>query len=505
MNLFQFSILGFTILLANQVSALEISQSKDRWYQASLQTLAKIKAQQPIRTKAKNIILFIGDGNGVSTVTATRIYAGQKRGQTGEEYTLSYDTLPNLALAKTYNTNAQTPDSAGTATAMLTGVKTKAGLLSVTDDVNRGDCVAALSNPATTAFELAEAAGMSTGIVTTARVTHATPAAAYAHSADRNYEDDSKLSAQQKAAGCIDIARQLVEFNIGDGIDVIMGGGRGHFIDREIVDSQGQYGKRTDGRNLIDQWQRRYQQSTYIWSKQGFDALTADNQKVLALFNSSHMAYEADRTEDKAGEPSLAEMTAKSIELLAENQQGYILMVESGRIDHAHHQGNARLALEEGLAFDAAVKVALQSTDPQQTLIIVTADHSHTLMMQGYAKRGNDILGLSQAIDAGDGKNHGKLNLSTDGKPYTTLVYANGPGAITGERADLSKADVTAVDYKQQAVIARKSETHSGEDVAIYARGPKAYLFAGTVEQNYIFQVMNEAADLVKRALAVNK
>ena len=501
MNLFQCSILGFSIFFANQIGALEIIQSKDRWYQASLLTLSRIKAQQPIRTKARNIILFIGDGNGVSTVTATRIYAGQKRGQKGEEFVLSYDALPHLALAKTYNTNAQTPDSAGTATAILTGVKTKAGMLSVTDRVNRGDCVAALDNQATTAFELAEAAGMSTGIVSTARVTHATPAAAYAHSADRNYEDDSKLDSQKKAAGCTDIATQLAEFNIGDGIDIIMGGGRRHFIGRQMIDPEGQKGKRADGKNLIRQWQSRYKDGAYIWNKQGFDRLTAENQKVLALFNSSHMAYEADRSDDRGGEPSLAEMTAKSIQLLAKNPQGYMLMVESGRIDHAHHAGNARRALEEGLAFDAAVKVALQSTDPQQTLVIVTADHSHTLMMQGYAKRGNDILGLSYAIDAGDGENIGKLNLSADGKPYTTLVYANGPGAVTGERADLRKTDVTAIDYKQQAAIGRKSETHSGEDVVIYARGPKAYLFAGTVEQNYIFQVMNEAADLVGRAM----
>ncbi|EPJ49611.1 MAG: alkaline phosphatase [Osedax symbiont Rs2] len=502
MDLLKCSILSLSILLANHVYALQISQTKDRWYQASLKTLAKIKAQRHITTKAKNIILFIGDGNGVSTVTATRIYAGQKRGLSGEEHVLSYDALPNVALAKTYNTNAQTPDSAGTATAILTGIKTKAGLLSVTDAVVRGDCVAALANNATTVFELAEAAGMSTGIVSTARVTHATPAAAYAHSADRNYEDDSKLSAAQKAAGCIDIATALVEFNIGDGIDVIMGGGRRHFIGIGSVDEEGKKGRRTDGKNLIQRWQNRYKDGVYIWNQQGFDHLSTGNQKVLALFNNSHMAYEIDRAADKGGEPSLAQMTAKSIQLLSKNQQGYMLMVESGRIDHAHHQGNAKRALEDGLAFDAAVQVALQSTDPLDTLIIVTADHSHTLMMQGYAKRGNDILGLSYAIDAGDGKNIGKLNLSSDGKPYTTLVYANGPGGSVGERPDLTKTDVTDVDYQQQAIVVRKSETHSGEDVAIYARGPKAHLFAGTVEQNYIFQVMNEAADLVVRAMA---
>jgi len=209
------------------------------------------------------------------------------------------------------------------------------------------------------------------------------------------------------------------------------------------------------------------------------------------------MQYEADRAKDKGGEPSLAEMTGKAIDILDNNNKGYFLLVEAGRIDHAHHAGNAARALEDGSAFDDAVQQALNKTYQEDTLIIVTADHSHTLTMQGYAKRGNPILGLSVGIDD---KGHAKStpNLADDGKPYTTLSYYNGPGAIVGKREDLNDVDTTDLDYIQQALLPMSSESHAGEDVAVYARGPKAWLMSGSMEQNYIFHVMANASGLVK-------
>ena len=154
-------------------------------------------------------------------------------------------------------------------------------------------------------------------------------------------------------------------------------------------------------------------------------------------------------------------------------------MVEGGRIDHAHHAGNAARALIDTVAFDAAIKKALELTSRDDTLIVVTADHSHTFTINGYPKRGNPILGLVDRRDgeAGDGG---------DGKPYTTLGYANGPAASSrrlpkdatdgrkpaGVRADLTDVDTTNVDYLQQAAVPLASETHAGDDVAIYAWGP---------------------------------
>ncbi|MBJ7539363.1 alkaline phosphatase [Marinomonas transparens] len=478
----------------SSVMASGVTQSNDQWFKDGQATLQQKLNAPRINGMAKNVILFVGDGNGVTSNTAIRMYKGQKEGGSGEEYVLSYEQFPHLALAKTYNTNAQTPDSAGTATAFLTGVKTKAGMLSVASNVDRGDCQAGMKNEVTTILELAEQAGKSTGVVSTARITHATPAAAYAHSADRNYEDDSKLSAEQKAAGCIDIASQAVDSNV----DVLFGGGRRHFIPKTMKDGEGKSGKRTDGRNLTKEWTKKYQNASYIWNQAGFDKLNTEKTgPVLGLFNSSHMEYEADRAKDKGGEPSLAEMTGKAIDILDNNKKGYFLLVEGGRIDHAHHAGNAARALEDGSAFADAVQAAMEKTYQEDTLIIVTADHSHTLTMQGYAKRGNPILGLSVGVD---GKGHPKTtpNLDDDGKPFTTLSYINGPGAVKGEREDLTNVDTTDIDYIQQALFPKSSESHAGEDVAIYARGPKAWLMDGSVEQNYIFNVMGYASGLVK-------
>ena len=137
--------------------------------------------------KAKNVILFIGDGMGVSTVTAARIYAGQKKGQSGEEYVLPFESFENVALVKTYNSNAQVPDSAGTASAMHTGVKTKIGVLGVGRDVTAGDCESGLANSLPILGEQATARGLALGIVSTARITHATPASVYSRTPDRGW------------------------------------------------------------------------------------------------------------------------------------------------------------------------------------------------------------------------------------------------------------------------------------------------------------------------------
>ncbi|MFT6924846.1 MAG: alkaline phosphatase [Psychromonas sp.] len=474
--------------------AADLIQKDNQWFKDGQAELQKKMNTPRINGMAKNIILFVGDGNGVTSNTAIRIYKGQKEGATGEEYVLSYEQFPNLALAKTYNTNAQTPDSAGTASAFLTGVKTRQGVISVNSSVERGDCQAGLKNGLTTILELAEQAGKSTGVVSTARVTHATPAAAYAHSADRNFEDDSALTAEQKAAGCTDIATQA----LGTDMEVVFGGGRRHFLPTTTTDGEGQSGKRSDGRDLTKEWLSKFKDAAYVWDQSGFDQLdTETTGPVLGLFNSSHMEYEADRAKDKGGEPSLAEMTDKAIDILDNNKKGYFLLVESGRIDHAHHAGNAARALEDGSAFADAVQAAMEKTYTKDTLIVVTADHSHTLSMQGYAKRGNPILGLSVGVDS-KGNPTDKLNLGDDGKPYTTLSYINGPGAIEGPRADLTQIDTTDLDYIQQALIPMQSESHAGEDVAIYAQGPKAWLIDGSVEQNYIFNVMANAGGLLK-------
>ncbi len=433
----------------------------------------------PAEPKAKNVILFIGDGMGISTITAARIYDGQKRGETGEENSLSFEKFPNVALVKTYNTNAQVPDSAGTATAMHSGVKTRIGVLGIGPEAEKGVCKDALAHPLPLLGEEAKRRGLALGIVTTTRITHATPASVYSRSADRDWEADSNIPADQQGQGCKDIALQLAEATF----DVALGGGTAMF-----------YGKSGGGRradaaaDLPAQWAAK-NGGVVVKDAAGLAAAPM-NKPVFGLFNPSHMTFMVDRKADSP-EPTLTDMTAQAIARLKSDQDGYYLMVEGGRIDHAHHAGQAGYALEEAVEFARAVQWAVDHTDPKDTLIMVTADHSHVLTIAGYPQRGNDILGLvvppaGRGEDGGDGTSP---VLAADGKPYTTLGYANGPGALRGERA----VPATGVAAIQQAAVPTGAETHGGEDVALFATGPGASRARGVIEQNVIYSIVRRA------------
>ncbi|BDY04701.1 alkaline phosphatase [Ferrimonas sp. YFM] len=503
------------------------TNTSNPYYQAGESNVAAAKARTADnhRGAAKNVILFVGDGMGISTVTAARILDGQMKGGLGEENNLSFDSFPYSGLVKTYNVDAQTPDSAGTMTALISGVKTDVGVIGVDEDIIRGDYATVAGNELMSAVEMAEIAGMSTGVVSTARITHATPAATYAKSADRNWEDVSDMPQDAVDAGFPDIADQLVKFEHYlesrisgldvDGLDVVMGGGRRHFLPKDAsansADARSSVeGDRTDDRNLVSEWQAKYPQGTYVMDKSGFDAIDAATAtKVFGLFNESHMQYEADRGNDIAGEPSLAEMTAKAIDILDNNDKGYFLVVEAGRIDHGHHAGSAYGALTDTIEMSEAVAKAAEMTSDSDTLILVTADHSHVFTIAGYPKRGNPILGKVVGVD-------GEQATASDGLPYTTLGYTNGRGfqdlgeetnadasydqAINAGRHDLTDVDTTAPGYHQEALVPRSSETHAAEDVGVYARGPGAQLVTGTNEQSYLFHVMEHAADLSGRA-----
>ena len=511
-----------------------VNTTGNSWYQEAAAAVANNNHHiQQIATEpgsAKNIILFVGDGMGISTVTAARILEGQQRGIQGEENSLSFGRFPFVGLTKTYNVDAQTPDSAGSMTAIISGIKTDMGTLGLDEDVIRGDCQSVDGNEVFTALELAEIAGLSTGIVTTTRVTHATPAATYAKSPERNWEDNSDMPAEALAAGCEDIASQLVNFKTNlearypgattDGIEVVMGGGRRHFLPNRASANSGDAiseieGDRTDGRHLVEEWASLYPSGTYIENQAGFDSVDASaTERLFGLFNESHMRYAADRKNDIGGEPSLSEMTAKAIDILDNNPEGYFLMVESGRIDHGHHAGSAYTALQDTIEFSRAVQAAVDGTNGSETLIIVTADHSHVFTIGGYPKRGNPILG--KVVNVGETQ----PALAADGMPYTTLGYANGLGFrnLHGEtdadhayhshpligRQDLSLVDTQSPGFHQEALVPKQSETHGGEDVAIYATGPGAHLVTGSNEQSIIFHVINHAGNLFQRAAAVS-
>ena len=365
------SLLATGAAAAKATDNAPLTQRKDPYFlQAQAQLQQRLK-QTPNTNRAKNVILVVGDGMGFSTVTAARIFEGQQRGVDGESNVLAWEAFPYLAAAKTYSADAQITDSAPSAVAMTTGVKTINDLMGLNHTAALNNCEDQQTKAVTTLWEMAATLGMSTGAVTTATITHATPGATYAHIANRDWESDAKMPADALAAGCRDIARQLVEMKYGNGLNVAMGG---------------------------------------------------------------------------------------------------------------------------AVALNEAVKTIVGKVNLDETLVIVTGDHSHTLTIAGYAKRGNPILGISVGVD-------GKPRLGSDGKPYTTLGFANGPGGAIPltERPALTMEQTTAPDFIQPALVPLKSETHGGEDLGIYAIGPWAHLFQGTVEENYTFHVMNYASRISER------
>ena len=443
-------------------------------FQAALLTNACEKSKVSVKesanintpTHAKNVILFIGDGMGVSTVTAARIFDGQSQGKSGEEHALAFEEFDHLALIKTYNTNAQVPDSAGTATAILSGYKTNIGALNVPPELIEARS-ADVCNPDAlppTLTKSAKAAGKSVGIISTARITHATPAAMYGHAASRSLEADKDM--QGPFEGCDSLAAQLVESHA----DIVLGGGSKEFTEAQLEAFAAAHHYATTKDEMMS---------------------APEGKTVRGLFNRTHMSFETDRGETQ--EPSLADMTAFAIDRLSVNTEGYVMMVEAGRVDHAHHGSNAYRALRDMQALNEAVKIAKEKTG-NDTLIMVTADHSHVFTISGYPVRGNPILGLVKGFDPE--KRVINTTLDRDGKPYTTLGYYNGPNVREADSPALTDNMVQAPDFQQQTAVNLSSETHAGEDVPLYATGPGAENVHGVMEQNEIHGVIVQALGL---------
>ncbi|BFZ23925.1 hypothetical protein BsWGS_26964 [Bradybaena similaris] len=486
-----FVVAAVTALLCIATAADDYAHEKDPtyWHNVAQDELL-ISLQRRTRGVAKNVILFLGDGMGPTSVTAGRIYAGQLLGKKGEEYKLSFDHFPYTGLSRTYNVNTQVTDSAASGTAYMTGVKTNQGMLGLSALAERGNCNSSKGAEVLSVLRWSAAAGKSTGVVTTTRITHATPASTYAHIAERDWESDRLIPEEERA--CEDIALQLITRN--SDINVLLGGGRAYFYPENHPDPNPDPKfdtdevSRLDGRNLVEEWKtdkaQRNLTHQFVYNKQGlYNVNHVETDYLLGLFNQDHMTYDLDR--NKTDEPSLAEMTHKAIEILKKNDQGFFLLVEGGKIDHGHHASRPHYALSELVAMADAVDVALKVTDARETLIVVTADHSHVLGIAGYANRGTPILGLST-----DGSELGK---TTDKKPYTTLLYGNGPGYHT-QRENLTGVDTSDEKYRFQSAVPISKETHGGEDVAIYASGPQSFLYTGVHEQNYIPMVMAYAS-----------
>jgi alkaline phosphatase len=322
--------------------------------------------------------------------------------------------------------------------------------------------------------------------VTTTRVTHATPAATFSHICHRDGEND--------------IAAQVVpgsgKFNasLGSGLDVLLGGGSRFFVPTTAG------GKRTDGQDLTALLKAAGY--TYVNTGTAFKAVDpAATSKLVGLFNKDHLNYELDRAKaaNNIDEPSLADMTEKAIKLLQKNSKGYFLMVEGGRIDHALHGTNAKRALVDTIAFDDAIARALSMVDLKNTLIVVTADHDHTMTFNGYSHKGNDILGKTSDIKPTTVQGKPVLAKAADGLPYTTLVFGNGGGPRKAVRDDLTAVDTAADDYLQEVAVqmgAPGSETHGGGDVMLLSTGAGNAGFKGTMLNTKVFGLIKSALGL---------
>ncbi len=509
------------LLLAGMACAGADQESAEAWYRQGAERADSLGSG---KAEARNVILFIGDGMSLTTVAAARIFEGQQHGRPGEENQLSFEKFPATAFSKTYNTDSQTPDSAGTMTAMITGAKTRMGYLSVAQVPERGQCTPSLQHPLTSAMTLAKAAGLSTGVVTNTRITHATPGATYAHTPERNWESDADMPDAAKSQGCKDIARQLIDYSATTGVDVVMGGGLNKFLPTGANPKHPEAkGARTDGQDLITLWARQEPGRAFVFSGSQLAKLDLNHTgKLTGLFSGDHMDYEFDRVTDKADQPSLVEMTKAAVSVLKRGDKGFFLVVEGGRIDHAHHSGNAFRALTDTVALAEAVEAAAALTSDQDTLILVTADHSHTMSFVGYPQRGNPILGKVVGVSSED--DEPGLVKDLLGLPYTTLVYANGPG-YTGAtsaqpagsknfphnpggyvepavgRPDLTKVDTEHPNFMQEALVPSNSESHGGDDVGIWARGPGSAAVRGSLEQNVIFHLLTQPQPLIRAYL----
>ena len=443
--------------------------------------------------EATNVIFFLGDGMGPTTVTASRIY------KYGEAGALTMESLKRTARIKTYSNDAQTTDSAPSMAAYMTGVKMNNEVLSMSADTKayngttpyvsgaNSTCPGTGNGTAVpTLLELAKAAGKSVGAVTTTRVTHATPAATYAHICHRDGEND--------------IAAQFVpgsgKYNaaLGTGVDVLLGGGWRFFVPNTVSG-----GSRTDGQDLTAKLVGAGY--TYVNSGTAFKALPASTTKLVGLFNRDHLNYELDRAKpaNAIDEPSLADMTQKAIEILQKNGKGYFLMVEGGRIDHALHGTNAKRALEDTIAFDDAIKRALGMVDLKNTLIVVTADHDHTMTFNGYAHKGNPILGKVTDIKQTTVQKTPVLAKAADNLPYTALVFGNGGGPRKAVRDDLTSVDTADDNYLQEVGVnlgSAGSETHGGGDVMLFSTGAGNAAFKGTMVNTKVFGLVKSAMGL---------
>lgn len=339
---------------------------------------------------AKNIILFIGDGMGAEHRKAAR---WASVGETGE---LSMDDMPVTGSIETRSADSAITDSAAAATAMASGVKTNRGVVGLDDSLSF----------VSTILEDAKSQNKFVGLVTTTQISHATPAAFASHVEDRDLFND--------------IAEQILNAEV----NVLLGGGEDNFLMASENGCFAKAGRRSDGRNLINEFIANGYM--YTCDPVSFGLIEpSSTSRLVGLF--------ADGGMTRPFSPTLADMTQKAIDVLAQNPNGFFLMVEGGQIDWASHGNDASNAISDTLGFDAAVEVAKQfASKANDTLIIVTADHETGGMEVSLSAAG--LAGEDGPFNMPDG-NQFYVNWSTKKHTRSNVpVTSQGPhsGRLTG-------------------------------------------------------------------------
>lgn len=495
---------------------LEDLETTEFWFAKGEEELSRALSKKENNGRAKNIIIFVGDGMSLPTVTAARVYKGQflvnntetQQGDLteGNSADIYWETFPNVAHSKTYSINYMVPDSAATATAIFAGAKTEGYTLGFDSHIRYDDAASSeYSEPLETILDWAQAAGMKTGFISNTRATHATPAALYAKSANRFWECDSDMGSQQGIHK--DIALQMIEDSPAKETDLIFSGGLAAFVNYDLVDPDERHKDfdytsnfwnchRNDERNLIDEWQAMNPTGKFLMNRtQMMEESTMTSDKLLGLFSWSYLPYE-DEYEPDSEIPTLEELTRYAINYLDNKagDAGFFLMVEGGLIDHAHHSSHATRALSETVGMERAVQAAHEMLGDEETLFIVTADHSHTMSIGGYTGRFSDIT--KEVHGDGYGADH-----ASDHESFTILTYGNGHGfeknSVSADGEIVRPAtpeESREYRYTQASAVPLGSETHGGDDVGIWAAGPMSHLFHGVHQQSYIAHVMSYAA-----------
>lgn len=415
--------------------------------------------------QSKNLIVLIGDGMGPAQITLSRIY-GQKYHDQTRLALDDYLVGSNSTLADDSSSVGQSgivTDSAASGTAFATGNKTYNGAISVTNEE--------VAKPVASVIEAAQEAGKATGLISTARITHATPAVYASHVRDRGNENA--------------IATQYLT----SGLDVLLGGGERAFVSDEKSAVFGE-AKREDGENLLQSFEENGY--TIVNNKSELEEATGD--KLLGLFSASHIPYNIDR-EDNDGVPTLSEQLAKALSIVEKNDNGFVIMVEGGRIDHAGHANDIHSVALETLEFDEAFKTAIEYAEKDgETSVIVTADHETGGLSLGSKNTYDAHFDIIHDVNASSEVIGAALKEAETSEDIKTIVEKyTGINDLTNEEIDLimsgNLADGHPSSYEREgsfnAVISQRSlfgwtgHGHSGVDVGVYAYGPVVNLLQG--------------------------